>query len=61
MAAHDDDINRYVHTDTDAVGCDLRAYVVEHLGDPDAVLGRLREGEITGRAVLQPNPNGGTT
>jgi len=24
------------------------------------VLGRLREGEITGRAVLQPNANGGT-
>jgi SRSO17 transposase len=27
-----------VHWDADVVCCDLRAYVVEHLGDPDAVL-----------------------
>ena len=29
------------------------------LEEVNEVLGRLREGEITGRAVLQPNPNGG--
>jgi SRSO17 transposase len=39
-----------MHWDADAVRDDLRAYVVEHLGDPDAVLvldetGFLKKGD----------------
>ena len=57
-------LNRAVW-DAEAVRDDLRAYVVEHLGDPDAVLvvdetGFLKKGHQVGRRAAPVQRHGGT-